>query len=343
MHTTTTIRLSLAFLLSVGVAACDDKKEDTAKSESKDAKSDAKDGKAGGAAATEKDPKELFTSKVPELPGPLSKLTFGMTADDVKKAAPELEDGYARAKEYKDTYFGYYVPDSGKKVLKSVRVAIEGEGADLEKLLVAAWGEPKRGTELDKPKLYWFNAEKKIRATIHKGYGKENEVQFEPYLPAKELLGEGKEKLGFEKTPLLGATYDVLKKDYAEWLETMTKEEAEKQREQIEKMTGQKLDVLGDAVASTNIDLLPTEYGSTFTRVNPTMEGGKIVSYRVGIDWEPFPAAKDEIFALLEAKWGKPKEQEKYGRKQFVFNASKPTVIVEDDDISKKWDIEVAP
>ena len=55
--------------------------------------------------------------------------------------------------------------------------------------------------ELDKPKLFWFNPEKKIRATIHQGYGKENEVNFEPYLPAKELVGEGKEKLGFETTP----------------------------------------------------------------------------------------------------------------------------------------------
>src|SRR5690349_1059994 len=202
-RTTIHLVLALAFASSSALAGCD-KAAEPAKSDSKDAKSaDGKSGKAD-APATDKDPKDLFTAKVPELPGPLAKLTFGSSLDDVKKAAPELEDGYAKAKEYKDTYFGYYVPDSGKKVLTSVRVAIEGDGADLEKILVAAWGEPKRGTELDKPKLYWFNAEKKIRATMHKGYGKENEVQFEPYLPAKELLGEGKEKLGFETTPLLG-------------------------------------------------------------------------------------------------------------------------------------------
>ncbi|HET6586113.1 MAG TPA: hypothetical protein VFG69_21795 [Nannocystaceae bacterium] len=340
MTRTTHSLLSLAFLLSTTIG-CDKTTDSSASSDKKDTKSaDSKDAKA--AAPTEKDPKELFTSKLPELPGPLAKLTFGMTTEEVKKAAPELEDGYARAKEFKDTYFGYYVPDSGKKQLASVRVALDGEGADLEKVLVAAWGEPKRGTELDKPKLYWFNPEKKIRATVHQGYGKENEVQFEPYLPAKELLGEGKEKLGFETTPLLGATYDVLKKDYAQWLEVMTKEEAEKQREKIEKMTGQKLDILGDAVASTNIDLPTTEFGSSFTRVNPTMENGKIVRFRVGIDYDPFPPAKDEIFALLKAKWGEPKEQEKYGRKQFLFNAANPTVVVEDDDISKKWDIEVS-
>ena len=340
MTRSTISSVSLAFLLSSSLVGCDKPADSEAKSDAKSA--DSKDGKAGDAAPTEKDAKELFTSKVPELPGPLAKLTFGSTTEDVKKAAPELEDGYARAKEYKDTYFGYYVPESGKKTLQSVRVTLEGEGVELEKILVAAWGEPKRGTELDKEKLFWFNPEKKIRATIHKGYGKENEVQFEPYLPAKDLLGEGKEKLGFETTPLLGATYDVLKKDYAQWLETMTKEEAEKQREQIEKMTGQKLDILGDAVASTNIDLLPTEFGSSFTRVNPTMENGKIVRFRVGIDYDPFPAAKEEIFGLLKAKWGEPKEQEKYGRKQFVFNAANPNVTVEDDDISKKWDIEVS-
>jgi len=340
MNTRITITsLSLACFVAAALPGCDKTTETTEgpKTAAKDGKTDAK-----AEPTTEKDPKELFTSKVPELPGPLAKLQFGMTEDEVKKAAPELEDGYARAKEYKDTYFGFYVPDRGAKKLESVRVTLEAEGANLEQILVAAWGEPKRGTHLDKPKLYWFNPEKKIRASIHQGYSKDNEVQFEPYLPAKDLLGEGKEKLGFETTPLLGANYDVLKKDYAQWLEVMTKEEAEKQREQIEKMTGKKLDILGDAVASTNIDLPPTEFGSTFTRVHPNFENGQIVSYRVGIDWEPFPAAKDEIFALLKAKWGEPKEQEKYGRKQFVFNAANPTVVVEDDDISKKWDLEIA-
>lgn len=293
-------------------------------------------------APVEKDPKELFATKVPELPGPLAKLKFGMTEEEVKKAAPELEDGYSKSKEFKETWLGYYVPDDKKK-LQSVRVVVEAEGVELEKLLVAAWGEPKRGTELDKPKLFWFNPEKELRATMSLGYGKEKEVQFEPYLPAKKLLGEGKEKLGFETTPLLGSSYADLQKNYAQYLEVLTKEQAEKQRANIEKMMGKKLDVLGDAVASTNIDLLPTEFGNNFTRVNPTIENDKIVRFRVGIDHEPFPPAKDEIFAMLEAKWGKPIEEEKYGRKQFVFNAAAPRVVVEDDDISKKWDIEVTP
>lgn len=338
--------------LTLLVPACD-KAAEPAKTDAKaktdgkagDAKAgDAKDGKVAGdkVAATEKDPKELFTSKVPELPGPLAKLTFGMSEAEVTKAVPEIDGGYAKAAEYKDTWLGYYIPDKGKK-LQSVRVVVEAEGADIEKILTAAWGEPKRGTELDQPKLFWFNADKGIRATISKGYGKEKEVQFEAYLPAAKLLGEGKDKLGFETSPLLGASYDDLKKNYANYLEVLTKEEAEQQREQIEKMTGQKLDVLGEATASTNIDLPPTEYGSSFTRVNPTLEGGKIVRFRVGIDYEPLPAAKDEIFAMLKAKWGEPKEQEDLGRKQWVFNAAAPKVVVEDDDISKKWDIEVTP
>lgn len=288
-----------------------------------------------------KDPKELFSAKVPELPGPLAKLKFGMTEDEIKKAAPEVE-AYGASKEFKDTYLGYYVPDDSKK-LQSVRVVLEGEGVSLEKILVAAWGEPKRGTELNNPKLFWFNPDKEIRATLMTGYGKEKEVQFEPYLPAKKLLGEGKEKLGIETTPLLGATPADLQKNYPQYLEVLTKEQAEEQRKRIEKLAGQNLDALGDATASTNLDLLPTEYGSTFTRINPTLEGGKIVRFRVGIPHEPFPPAKAEILALLEAKWGKPKEQEEYGRKQWLFNAAGPRVLVEDDDISKQWDIEISP
>jgi hypothetical protein len=322
--------LALALLSPV---ACD-KSAEPAKTDDKAA---AKEAPAPAA----KDPKELFTAKVPELPGPLAKLKFGMTEEEIKKAAPEVE-AYGKSKEFKDTYLGYYVPDD-KKALQSVRVVVEGDGVSLEKILVAAWGEPKRGTALGNPKLFWFNPEKEIRATIDTGYGKQNEVQFEPYLPAKKLLGEGKEKLGIETTPLLGATPEDLQKNYAQYLEVMTKEQAEEQRKRIEKMAGQNLDALGAAGASTNLDLPPTEFGSSFTRINPTIEGGKIVRFSVGIPFEPFPPAKDEILALLKAKWGDPKEQEEYGRKQWLFNPAAPKVIVEADDISNEWDIEVSP
>lgn len=328
--------LALAFAL-LAIPACD-KPAETSKTDDKAAKDGKGDAKAP---ASEKDPKELFTSKVPELPAPLAALKFGMTEEEIKKAAPDIE-AYGKSKEFKDTYLGYYVPDD-KKTLQSVRVVVEAEGVSLEKLLTAAWGEPKRGENLGNPKLFWFNPEKEIRASIDTGYGKEKEVQFDPYLPAKKLLGEGKEKLGIETTPLLGATVEDLQKNYAQYLEVMTKEQAEEQRKQIEKMAGQNLDALGAAGPSTNLDLLPTEYGSSFTRINPTFEGGKMVRYRVGIAFEQFPPAKDEILALLKAKWGEPKEQEEYGQKQWLFNAAAPKVIVKDDDISKQWDIEVTP
>lgn len=331
--------LSVSLILaSLAIVPACDKAADSSKSDG-----DSKDAKKDAPAAPSKDPaKELFTSKAPELPGPLAKLTFGMTEEEVNKAAPELEKGYASSKEFKDTKFGYYVPKDKKK-LTSMRVVVEAEGADLEKILVAAWGEPKRGTDLKSPKLFWFNPDKAIRATVHQGYGKEKEVQFEAYLPAKKLLGEGKEKLGFETTPILGSTYEDITKNYAEWVEVLTKEQAEKQRANIEKMMGKKLDVLGEATASTNIDLLPTEFGSSFTRVNPTLENGKVIRFRVGIDYEPFPAAKDEIFKMFEEKWGKPTEQEDLGRKQFLFNPAAPKVVVQEDNITGKWDIEVEP
>ncbi len=317
--------------LTLVAPACD-KTAESAKAETK----------AADKAAPEKDPKELFAAKIPELPAPLAKLDFGMTAEEAAKAAPEITKGYAKSKEYKGTYVGYYVPKDSNKLM-SMRVVVEAEGADVEKILTAAWGEPKRGTELENPKLFWFNPDKGIRATVSKGYGKEKEVQFDAYLPAKSLLGEGKDKLGFETSRLLGATPDDLKKNYAKYLEELTKERAEQQRADLEKFAGKKLEVLGEASASTHLDLLPTEYGSSFTRVNPTLEGGKIVRFRVGLDYKPFPPAKEELFAMLKAKWGEPKEQEDLGRKQWLFNAAAPRVVVENDDISKKWDIEVSP
>ena len=65
-RTTTHLLLALAFVSSSALAGCDEAAE-PAKSDSKDAKS--ADGKSGkDAPATDKDPKEMFTSKVPELP-----------------------------------------------------------------------------------------------------------------------------------------------------------------------------------------------------------------------------------------------------------------------------------
>lgn len=321
---------TIALALCFGVTACDDKaKSDDAKADSKEeAKKE----------TPKKDPVELLkASKTPELPGPLAGLKFGMTAEEAKAAAPVLEDGGKFLEEYNGAYFSYYIPDDGGK-LKSASLQVEG--SDMAKILTEAWGEPSKGEDLGKPKFFWFNEAKKMRATVSQGYGKENEVQFEAYLPAKELLGEGKETLGFEKAdrPLLGATHADLSSKYADVLEELTKEEAEKQRENIKKLTGHDL---GEASPSSNIDLLPTEYGSQFTRVNPHFaEDGKIDRFRVGIDFEPFPAAKDEILGMIKAKWGEPKEEEKYGKKILVFSDS-PRVVVEEDTISKKWDIEV--
>ena len=132
--------------LLLAAPACDETNKDDGKA-AEEAKAETK------AEPEAKDPKELFASKAPELPGPLAKLEFGMSEDEVKKAAPSLGDGYEKFEEYKDTYLGYYVPeDTGK--LKNARVVVEAEGFDLAKALTEAWGEPMKGEELGNPKLF---------------------------------------------------------------------------------------------------------------------------------------------------------------------------------------------
>src|SRR5690606_24908840 len=199
MKLTMILSTTVGLALSLGATGCD-KSDDEPADAKGDAKAEAK------ADAPTKDPAELLkSSKVPALPGPLATLKFGMSAEEAKKAAPELEDGGKFLDEYKGAYFSYYVPAATGK-LKSASLQIEG--TEMAKLLTEAWGEPKKGEDLGKPKYFWFNEGESIRATVAEGYGKEDEVQFEAYLPAKELLGEGKETLGFEKAdrPLLGAT-----------------------------------------------------------------------------------------------------------------------------------------
>ncbi|MEX1363510.1 MAG: hypothetical protein AB1Z98_10310 [Nannocystaceae bacterium] len=334
MKLTTILSTTVALALCLGATTgCDEPEERKAEARAND--------KNAEKAAPAKDPVALLkATKTPELPGPLATLAFGMTADEAKKAAPSLEDGRKFLDEYGGAYFSYYVPDDTGKLN---RASLQIEGADMAKLLTEAWGEPKKGEDLGKPKFFWFNEAKKMRATVSQGYGQEDEVQFEAYLPAQELLGDGKATLGFEKAdrPLLGATREQFIKSYADVLETLTEEEAEKKLKELEKLAGNDLSALGPDAASSNIDLLPTEYGSELTRVYPNFaDDGTIDRFRVGIDFEPVPEAKEEILALIKAKWGEPTEEEKYGDTILVFSED-PRVTVKEDTISKKWDVEV--
>ena len=155
-----------------------------------------------------------------------------------------------------------------------------------------------------------------------------------------DLIGTDKTKFGFEKTPLLGLDLAGLHKEYGDVLEVLTKEQAEKKREEMKKMFGDQIDQLGEAQASTDIHLLPTENESYHTTVWPTFnkETGLIESVRFTVPFEGEEGGAERLMAAMKKAWGEPKEEEKYGSKRWVFS-EEPFITVE-DSIGKSWEIE---
>jgi hypothetical protein len=284
---------------------------------------------------------DLFPGKAVELPPPLATLTFGMTEADAEKALPGITTKLVDLEGWKDVSAGSFSTDKGDtKVLTSLRLSLDKGVGDVEKLLTEKWGAPRKTTELSDTVLVWFNPEKGLRARLKDGFGDGKDLEFSAYMPFEKLLGTDKTKFGFETTPLLGLDLAGLTKDYGNVLEVLTKEEAEKKREEMKKMFGDKLDALGEAQASTDIHLLPTELESYRTTVWPRFnkDTGLIESVRMTVPFEGEEGAADRMMAAMKAAWGEPKEEEKYGRKRFVF-AEEPFLTVQ-DSIGRSWEIE---
>lgn len=293
-----------------------------------------------------KDAKALFASKSPELPGLLAKLTFDMTKEQVRAIAPELllggppenppTVGYVNSTEYKDITFGIQLATDLKSV-KSLFVSEESESIDLEAILVAAWGPPEPGTQADLATLSWFNADKRLRATLRAEPAGGNMLFFSAYMPLETLLGEGK-GTGLEAVPILGATYEDIMKNYAPWAAMMEKEDAER-------MLGE----LAVKKAKMNefepfeMRLLPTEFDSSFTGLFMDLHNGEVVGLKVTIRHGAAPGARDKIFAVFEKKWGKPTKDGTAAAEAFVFHASRPKIVVSDAGDSNAWVISVEP
>ena len=252
------VSISLGGLLALVLATACDKGEEAKPDAAKEEKKVEKKATA-----------ELFPGKSVEMPPPLAKLTFGMTKADAEKAVPGITDKLVDLEGYSDISAGSFSTEKGDtEVLQSVRLSFP-KGEDVEKLLTEKWGAPRKLKELDEQVLAWFNPEKGLRARLKNGFGDGKDLEFSAYMPFEKLIGTDKTKFGFEKTPLLGLDLKGLTKEYGDVLEVLTKEQAEKKREEMKKMFGDQIDQLGEAQASTDIHLLPTELESYRTTVWP--------------------------------------------------------------------------
>jgi hypothetical protein len=286
----------------------------------------------------------LFAGTAPTLPAPYKGLKPGMTGDEAKAVFPAMPDeDTIKTDEYPDVRFNV---SFDKKTKKIGRFYFDLPKDKAEAALTKAWGPPTKGeTNIKKPISYWFNPETGLRATLEEGFGGDMKVEFTAYTPVEKFLGADGAGFAFEsKLAILGASIDDLRTSYAGELVEKSQADAEADRKKMEAMMGKdkdKLAVLGGAKPSAYLDFQPTEYGSYWTRVNLTFDdAGKVTRYRTSLDYRANPAFKDPLFGMLEKKLGKPKEEEKYGKKLFVFGDT-PRVEVEENTISHAWDVVV--
>jgi hypothetical protein len=325
------LAVSLALPLLLAVAACDKDK----KPEGDDKAADAKP------AVEKKDPATLFTGDKVTMPPVVGTITLGMTQEQAKAAMPNLpEDGTIESAEYPDLRFNCDFDDETKKLS---RLYFSMPKADAIKHATAKWGEPKKGTDLGKEVLWWFNPEGNVRVSIADSFSEgEVYVEFTHYWPVKQLLGEGKELAFAKDAPLLGLTVAELEAKYPTFIKKESEEEAKKSQEDIAKLAGEEAKALmGKPTASIDLEYPPTEWAKYWTPVHLSWsDEGKIERFWFGIDFEPHPPAKDELMAFFKAKWGEPTEEDEYGDKLFVFSQD-PRIEVKEDTITNKWDITV--
>jgi hypothetical protein len=323
-----TVVLSTSLLVGCGSKKSDD--GDTSAAATKEAKKTA----LGPA---------FFGSK-PAPIGPLAKLAWGAPKSEVKKQMPELFDG-DRSK---------LLPDSSVENV-NYGVSFHNDTQKLDRLkvdlpatakehILAAWGPGKEAKDsIGRPRTYWFDPDTGWRAYVEPGFGDDLQLVISQYQPAAKLLGEGPDGLGFAPHPLVGATIEDLRTHYKDVLVEESDEEAAKRQAELSKFTGQDLEKeLGKARASARLELPPAEWEEYGIPVNfHWSDDGKIETVYFELSFKAHPAAKDELRALFEKKWGAPKEGKRYGKTIWIYRESSPRVFVEEDTISHGWDVHV--
>ncbi len=270
-----------------------------------------------------KDLATLLQGKAPTIPSVLKGLRPGMTAKEYKAIFPGMPDKDDIEVEGYDTTFNVMFDQDSKKLASLYFGLPKDKALDM---VSKAWGKPiATKDDIDRPQQRWFNPKTGVRAVLQEGYGDDMRLEFSAYMPAEKLLGaKPGPTFAFEsKQPVLGATVEQLRKAYPGAI-------VEKREE-----GGQ----------SVYLDLLPTEYGDYWTRVNMTFDdAGKVRRFWFSIPFEANPAFKEPLFKLIQAKVGKLTQgKDIVGDVLFTFQDAKRRVEVKEDTISHAWSITVEP
>lgn len=294
------IRTALSLSVALGLAAAGCSKQDAL------------------AADAEASLRRLFDGSAPQLAGPLQRLEFGMEAKDAAKAAPDLGKGFAVLDDYPGLQFSYYLPEDTGRVA-SARVVVSPPSLDLAELLTELWGAPVEGEDLRRQRLFWFDPQTRLRATVWQGFGRSRQLLLEPYLPYDVVLEAGSEPghFGFDhpQLPLLGASVRPVLRRY------------KPHRRTAEGFAGK---------AANYLEFPPTEFALAFLRVHLTVDDRHVTALRFGLEYAAVPAAKEEIRSLLVTRFGPPQ-----GGGDVLRWDGPPVVSAEADDGLGMWEVNV--
>jgi len=333
-----TVALSTALL-----SGCGSKKEGA---NDKPAAAATKEGKAA-APTTPLSP--AFFGKKPAPLGLLAKLAWGTPISDAKAKMPELfRDGdKTRLLDDPAVQGVAYGISFDKETKKLDRMYLELPAA-AKAHVEAAWGPGTASTDsIGRPRTYWFDPDGGWRAYLEPAFGDEVTLVLHPYIPAAKLLGETPDGLGFAPQPILGATIEDLRRHFKDVLVEESAEEAAKKQAEVSKFAGRDLEKeLGRATANARFELPPTEWEDFWTRVNfHWTDDGKVETVYFKLPFKAHPAAKDELRALFDKKWGAPTEAKEYGTRGdtiWVYRDKDPRIVVKEDTISDGWDVRIS-
>lgn len=227
------------------------------------------------------DPAAVFRGSAPTLPEAFGGVKLTMSADEARRAAPEVAAAGPAGLEKPELPGVRFELEAARSKVRTghARVTFLGDPAALKASLVRAWGTPAEYAPGNLPVSVWFNPAEGIRARLH-----HDSVYLAPYVKASDLIGETKDRLGFEKTPVVGATLAQVQRDYAAFY-----------------LPSDILPVL---------ELLPTEWEDDATSValHPTSgPDPRVASVLFDVRYRD-DATKAAVFELFTRKWGPASE-----------------------------------
>jgi hypothetical protein len=223
----------------------------------------------------------VFRGPAPALPEAFGGLKLTMTADEARRAAREVAAAGPRGLEKPELPGVRFELEAARTKVRTgpARVTFAGDATALKAALSRAWGAPAEHTRGNLPLSVWFNPAEGLRARLH-----DDSVELSPYVQASDLIGEAKDRLGFETTPVVGAPLAQVQRDHAA------------------------VYVPGDLLPV--LELLPTEWADDATVVALHTTSGpdpRVASILFDVPYRD-DATKAAVFGLFTRKWGPASE-----------------------------------